>query len=166
MISMGFVFKHDRMSTISTPSNLIKSINFKNTNGECLRQIHNCSAILWREQLIFDNDDEVRFVLDQYAQLHFYSRVSSLKQQQTSHSTRTYYPDSGKISLCAFFLMLRAQQRSNKYLFLPLWYLQTLLTVFGSTQPGLELTIYNSRSEHANHLYNRYVKYYEKKPLI
>ena len=65
---MGFVFKHDRMSIISTPSNLIKSINFKNTMGKRLRQIHNCSAILWREQLIFDNDeDEVRFVLDQYA---------------------------------------------------------------------------------------------------
>jgi hypothetical protein len=69
-----------------------------------------------------------------------------------------YYPDSGKTSLCAFFLMLRAQQRSNKYQFLPLWYLQTLLTVFGSTQLGLELTIYNSRSEHANHLYNKHSK--------
>jgi hypothetical protein len=39
----------------------------------------NCSAISWREQVIF-NDDDVRFVLDQHAELDFYS-ASSLKQQ-------------------------------------------------------------------------------------
>jgi hypothetical protein len=41
------------------------------------------SAMLWREQFNFqwdDDDDEVRFVLDQHAELDFYS-ASSLKQQ-------------------------------------------------------------------------------------
>jgi hypothetical protein len=35
---------------------------------------------VWREQVNFQWDDEVRFVLDQYAELDFYS-ASSLKQQ-------------------------------------------------------------------------------------
>ena len=40
------------------------------------------SALSWREQVNFqwDDDDEVRFVLDQHAELDFYS-ASSLKQQ-------------------------------------------------------------------------------------
>ena len=39
------------------------------------------SAISWREQVNFQwNDDEVHFVLDQHAELNFYS-ASSLKQQ-------------------------------------------------------------------------------------
>ena len=40
---------------------------------------------------------------------------------QTCHSTRTYYPDSEPTSLCSFFLMMRAQRRSNKYQFYSLW---------------------------------------------
>jgi len=41
------------------------------------------SAILWREQVNFQwDDDEVRFVLDQHAESDFYS-ASSLKQQCT-----------------------------------------------------------------------------------
>jgi len=46
------------------------------------RQFSNRSAISWREQVNFqwDDDDEVRFVLDQHAELDFYS-ASSLKQQ-------------------------------------------------------------------------------------
>ena len=37
--------------------------------------------MLWREQVNFQwDDDEVRFVLDQHAELDFYS-ASSLKQQ-------------------------------------------------------------------------------------
>ena len=42
-----------------------------------------CSAISWRKQVNFQwDDDEVRFVLDQHAELDFYS-ASSLKQQST-----------------------------------------------------------------------------------
>jgi predicted alpha/beta hydrolase len=50
------------------------------------RQFCNFSAISWREQVNFqwdDDDDEGRFVLDQHAELDFYS-ASSLKQQSTS----------------------------------------------------------------------------------
>jgi hypothetical protein len=48
------------------------------------RQFSNFTAIAmsWREQVNFqwDDDDEVRFVLDQHAELDFYS-TSSMKQQ-------------------------------------------------------------------------------------
>jgi hypothetical protein len=46
-----------------------------------LRQLSNFSAISWREQVNFQwDDDEICFVLDQRAELDFYS-ASSLKQQ-------------------------------------------------------------------------------------
>jgi hypothetical protein len=41
----------------------------------------NCSVISWREQVNFQwDDDEVRFVLGQHAELDFYS-ASTLEQQ-------------------------------------------------------------------------------------
>jgi hypothetical protein len=44
-------------------------------------QFSNFSAITWREQVNFQwDDDDVRFVLDQHAELDFYS-ASLLKQQ-------------------------------------------------------------------------------------
>jgi hypothetical protein len=47
----------------------------------CLTPIQQFSAISWREQVNFRrDDDEVRLVLDQHAELDFY-RDSSLKQQ-------------------------------------------------------------------------------------
>jgi hypothetical protein len=47
----------------------------------CLTPIQQFSAISWREQVNYQwDDDEVRFVLDQHAELDFYS-ASSLKQQ-------------------------------------------------------------------------------------
>jgi hypothetical protein len=49
----------------------------------CLTPTQQFSAILWREQVNFQlYDDEVRFVLDQHAELDAYS-ASSLKQQST-----------------------------------------------------------------------------------
>jgi hypothetical protein len=46
-----------------------------------LTQIQQFLAILWREKVNFQwDDDEVRFVLDQRAELDFHS-ASSLKQQ-------------------------------------------------------------------------------------
>ena len=48
---------------------------------ECQFQFSNFSAISQREQVNYQwDDDEVRFVLDQHAELDFYS-ASSLKQQ-------------------------------------------------------------------------------------
>ena len=47
----------------------------------CLTPTKQFLAISWREQLNFQwDDDEVRLVLDQHAELDFYS-ASSLKQQ-------------------------------------------------------------------------------------
>ena len=48
----------------------------------CLMPIQQFSAISWPEQVNFhwDDDDEVRFVLDQHAEFDLYS-ASSLKQQ-------------------------------------------------------------------------------------
>ena len=61
----------------------------------CLMPTHNCSAISWWEQVNFqwDNDGEVSFVLDQHAELDFYS-ASSLKQQFTG---RHVAPHSDKL---------------------------------------------------------------------
>ena len=45
------------------------------------RQLRNVSAISWWEQVNFQwDDDDIRFALDQHAELHFYG-ASSLKQQ-------------------------------------------------------------------------------------
>ena len=48
----------------------------------CLTLIQHFSAISWREQVNFQSDDvdEVRFILEEHAELDFYS-ASSLKQQ-------------------------------------------------------------------------------------
>ena len=54
------------------------------------RQFSFLSAILWREQVNFQwNDDEVRFVLHQRAELDFYS-ASSLKQQSAGRHVATF----------------------------------------------------------------------------
>jgi hypothetical protein len=56
------------------------------------RQFSNFSAILWWEQVNFQwDDDEVCFVLDQHAELDFYS-ASSLKRQIIQFYCRTFYP--------------------------------------------------------------------------
>ena len=49
------------------------------------------SAILWREQVNFKwDDDEVCFVLDQHAELDFYS-ASSLKQESTDSHVAPFW---------------------------------------------------------------------------
>ena len=54
-----------------------------------LHQVSNFSIISWREQVTFWwDDDEVRFVLDQYTWLDFYS-ASSLKQQSADRHVAT-----------------------------------------------------------------------------
>ena len=68
-----------------------------------------------KNKVHFDDDDDVHFVLDQHAELDFYS-ASSLKQQsagKTCRSARTHYSDSETSSLYSYSLVLRAQQRTN-----------------------------------------------------
>jgi hypothetical protein len=62
----------------------------------CLKPTQQCfSYISWREQVNFQlDDDEVCFVLDQHAQLDFYS-AGSLKQQSTDRHVTPH----GHISL-------------------------------------------------------------------
>jgi hypothetical protein len=75
-----------------------------------LRQFSNNSFISLREQVNFQwNDDGIRFVLDQHAELDFYS-ASSLKQQ----SAGRHVAPLGRIFLISsqpvfvsFFVMLR-----------------------------------------------------------
>jgi hypothetical protein len=82
-------------------------------------------AISWREQFYFqwNDDEEVHFVLDQHAELDFYS-ASSLKQW----SADRYVAPLWHIILIpsqpvfAFSLMLYAWRRSNKYQFYNLWF--------------------------------------------
>ena len=54
------------------------------------------SAIAWREQVNFqwEDDGDVRFVLDQHGELDFYS-ASSLKQHSAGrHDWKKHYSDS------------------------------------------------------------------------
>jgi len=73
-------------------------------------QFSNFSAILWQEQVNFQkDDDEVRSVLDQHAELDFYS-ASSLRQQSADRHVALL----GHIILipsqpvCSYSLALRA----------------------------------------------------------
>ena len=68
------------------------------------------SAISWREQVNFQSDDDdVRFILDQHADLDFDSVNSRNNSPRIDmSSTRTYYFYSESTSLCSFSSMLRA----------------------------------------------------------
>jgi len=60
---------------------ILTTITIQWVSDCCLTPIRQFSAISWREQVNFQwHDDEIRFVLDQHAELDFHS-ASSLKQQ-------------------------------------------------------------------------------------
>ena len=80
----------------------------------------NSAVISWREQVNFQwDDDEVRFVLNQYAELFFFIVLAhwnnSPRVDMSLHII--LIP-----SVCSFILMLRTYQRSNKYQFYSLWF--------------------------------------------
>ena len=103
-----------------------------------------CSAISWREQVNFQwDDDEVHFVLDQHAELDFYS-ANSLKQK----SAARYVAAFGHIILIASQPVFTL---SPKCCVLSKEATNTNVIVFGLTWPGLEHMIYRTRGEHANH---------------
>ena len=75
-------------------------------------QFINASAISWREQVNFQwDDDVVRFVLNQHAELDLYS-ASSLKHQSAGRHVAplllTHYPDFEPTSRYSISCMLRA----------------------------------------------------------
>jgi hypothetical protein len=97
-------------------------------------------AISWREQVNFQwDDDEVRFVLDQHAELYVYS-ASSLRQQSAD---RHVAPLSWFRANQSMLFLLNAACLTEKT--------NTKFIVFGLTRPGLEPTTYHTRGEHANH---------------
>ena len=51
--------------------------------------MNNFSAILWREQVKLEDDNDVHFVLDQHTDLDFYSS-NSLKQQSASRQVASF----------------------------------------------------------------------------
>jgi hypothetical protein len=100
------------------------------------------SAISWREQVNFQwDDDEVRLILDQHAELDCYS-ASSLKQQSAGrhvapleHIILISSKPVFAISPC----VLSGEATNTNFI------------VFGLTRPGLEHTFYSTRGKHANH---------------
>ena len=97
--------------------------------------------VVWREQVNFQSDDyEVRFILDQHAELNFYA--NSLKQL----SAVRHVAPLGHIILISsrpvFSLSINAvlsEEATNTNF------------VLGLTRPGFEPTIYRTRGEHANY---------------
>jgi hypothetical protein len=85
--------------------------------------------------------DEVRFVLDQHAELDIYS-ASSLKQQSTGRHVAPLVhiipiPSQPVFALTSECCMLNGEATNTNFI------------VFGLTSPGLEPTIYHG--EYANH---------------
>ena len=100
------------------------------------RQFSKFAAIWWREQVNFqwDEDDEVCFVLDQHANLDFYS-ASSLKQQ----STGRHVAPLGHIILILNQSVFSGEATNSNFI------------IFGLTRSGLEPTMYCTRGEHVDH---------------
>jgi hypothetical protein len=80
------------------------------------------------------DDDEVRFVLDQHAELDIYS--NSPRVNMSLHSDTLFWFRANQ----SLLLLLSAACLTEKQQ-IPI----------GLTPPGLEPTIYRTRGEHANH---------------
>ena len=106
--------------------------------------IQQFSAISWGEQVNFQwDDDEVRFVLDQHAELDFYN-ASSLKQKSAGRHVAPLGHIIPIPSQPVYVLfLLNAACLAEKQ--------QIPILVFALTRPGFETTIYRTRGEHANH---------------
>ena len=95
------------------------------------------SAILWREQVAFQwDDDEVRFVLDQHADLNFHS-ASSLKQQSAG---RHIAPLGHIILIPSRPVFALSEEATN-----------TNFIVVGLIRQGFKSMIHRTGGEHANH---------------
>ena len=98
----------------------------------------------WREQVNFQWDDGgVRFVLDQHAELDFYS-TNSLKQQSAYRHVapighNILIPSQPVFALFPYCCVLSGEATNTNFI------------VFGLTRPELEPTIFRTRNEHANH---------------
>jgi hypothetical protein len=102
------------------------------------------SAMLWREQVNYQwDDDGVRFVLDQHAELELYS-ASSLRQQSAGRNVTPFghiilIPSQPIFALSPLCCVLSGEATN------------TNVIVLGLTRLGLEPTIYLTRGEDVNH---------------
>jgi hypothetical protein len=113
-------------------------------SDSCYTPIQQFSAISWREQVNFQcDDDEIRFVLDQHAELDLYS-ASALKQQSVDRHVAPLGHIILILSQLVFplspYCYMLSREATN-----------TNIIVFGLTRSGLEPTIYRIRGKHANH---------------
>ena len=118
----------------------------------------NFSAISWRKQVTFQQDD-IHFVLDQHAKLHLYS-ASSLKKQYTGRhivSLGTHYPVFEPTILRSFSLLPCALRKSNQI---------SNSIVFCLTQSWIKPTINHTQEGHANHYTTGAVQYWKEPPNI
>ena len=101
-------------------------------------------VISWRKQVNYQwDDDEIRFVLNQHAELDFYS-ASSLKQQSMGRHVAPLkhiilIPNQPVFALSPECCMLSGEATNTNFI------------VFDLTRPVFEPTIYRTRGEHANH---------------
>jgi hypothetical protein len=101
------------------------------------------SAISWREQVNFQkDDDDVRFVLDQHAELDFYSAISLKHQSAVRHVAPLGHiilnPSHPVFALTSLLCVLSGEATHTNFI------------VFGLTRPELEPMIYRTRGEHSN----------------
>ena len=78
----------------------------------------NLSAISWREQIRFRCDDDVRFLLDQHAELNFHN-ASSPKQHSVGRDVSPpghiiLTPNSPDFGFCHICNMLRGEAATKK----------------------------------------------------
>ena len=100
------------------------------------------SAISWREQVNFQwDDDDVRFVLDQNAELDFIAHWNNSPRLVMLHHSDTLFWFSSQpvFALSPSCCMLRGEATNTDSI------------VFGFTRWGLEPMIYHTRGEHPNH---------------
>ena len=105
------------------------------------RQFSNLSAISWRKQVYHQwDDDEVRCVLDQHAELDFIvlaHRNNSLWVDMTLHSdTLFWFRANQPLLFLLHAACLVEKQQKNSFI------------VFGLILPGLEHTIYHRARTH------------------
>jgi hypothetical protein len=98
------------------------------------------SAISWQEQINFQwDDDEVRFVLDQHAELDFHSEQQSMGRHVTPLWHIIPIPSQPVFALSPSCCVLSGEARNTNFI------------VFGLTRPGLEPTICRTQGKHTNH---------------
>jgi len=97
------------------------------------------TVISRQEQVIFRwDDDDVHFVLEQHAELDFYS-ATSLKQQLAGRYVAPIILIQG-FALTPYCCMLGGEATNTNF-----------IVFFGLVRPGLKLAIYCTRGKHAKH---------------